>query len=225
MHAFCWSPLRDAMVQCNSLRDTITSRLAEEGTSACSPRRTKALWSSRRPSRRATGRGQGDRTGHPVGAHPAALPAQPHQRLPDRGRRRLGDPRHRHRQRRDPRACGTRCSAGPLAGRPPHPPDRHALPPRPHRPCGMAVRALRPAPADEPDQLSLLRQHLAEPRRARCQALPRFLPAPRHRRGDDPARRHPGPRLPQDGVGPAADLHPPRRRRPARRSADATSTC
>ena len=55
-----------------------------------------------------------------------------------------------------------------------------------------------------------------QPRRARRQALPRLLPAPRARRGDHPARRHPGPQLPEDGVGPAADLRAPGRRRPAR---------
>ena len=85
--------------------------------------------------------------------------------------------------------------AGPLAGRRADAPDRHALPPRPYRPRRLAVRALRPAAADEPDQLPGLPQHLAQPRRARRQALSRLLPAPRARRGDDPARRHAGPRL------------------------------
>ena len=162
-----------------------------------------------------TGPGHRDRARHPVGAHSPALSAEPHQRLPDRGRRRLGGARHRHRQRGDARRldrAGRRAAGGPA----PDPPDRHALPPRPHRPCRLAVRALRPAAADQPDQLSRLRQHLAQPRRARCQALSRLLPAPRPRRRDDPARRHPGPQLPEDGVGPAADVHAPRRRRHAR---------
>ena len=63
--------------------------------------------------------------------------------------------------------------------------------------------------------LSRLPQHLAQPRRARRQALPRLLPAPRARRGDDAARRHPGPRLPEDGVGAAADVPAPGRGRHA----------
>ena len=99
----------------------------------------------------ATGAVDRDRPRHPVGAHSAALPARPHQRLPDRRRRRLGHPRHRHRQRRHARAVGG--DGRGAAGRAPlHAPDRHALPPRPHRAGRMAVRALRPAAADQPDQ-------------------------------------------------------------------------
>ena len=73
--------------------------------------------------------------------------------------------------------------------------------------------------------LSGLPQHLAQSRRARRQTLSRLLLAPRPRRGHHAARRHPGPRLSEDGVGPAADVHAPRRRRYARRSAAAPSTC
>ncbi len=37
--------------------------------------------------------------------------------------------------------AGRRAAGGPAL----HPADRHPLPPRPHRPCRLAVRALRPA--------------------------------------------------------------------------------
>ena len=124
------------------------------------------------------------------------------------------DPGHRHRQRRNARGLehARQRAAG---GAAPDPPDRHALPPRPHRPRRLAVRALLAAAADQPDVVSRLPQHLAQSRRARRQALSRFLPAPRSRCGDDAARCHAGARLPQDGVGPAADVHAPRRRRHA----------
>ncbi len=58
------------------------------------PRRRHAAFPrARAAGTRPAGR---DRARHPVAAARAAVPAQPHQRLPDRGRRRLGRARHRH---------------------------------------------------------------------------------------------------------------------------------
>src|SRR5262249_34017208 len=84
--------------------------------------------------------------------------------------------------------------------------DRDALPSRPYRSCRLAVRALWAAAADEPDDQSILSQYLAEPRRARCQALPRLLSAQWARWRHDGARYHARSRLSQDGDRPSTDI-------------------
>ncbi len=168
-------------------------------------------------------RGRRSPAGRLLGAARAAVPARPRQSVPRRGRRGPRADRHRHRRSTFARRLGgadRRAARGAQADAA----DRHPFPSRSHRPCRLALRALRHAARHEPDRISPRPQHPARPVGAEVGALSRLLSLAWADRGEhrDPARqrpaisahgRHAAENLPAAAGGrPADDRRPDLRR-------------